>query len=154
MSDPLARHQRFVENGKGTVDVAGADFDLGKRDFKERVAEWGAVLPQKFGAATHFLESAADRGAIGGRQALEKNPKRSPDAQIMLICETREFVGVQHGAREVAAHQLEHGRVPFPVRARAGMGEARDPRLSVDDKRNRALDVAHGPQYEREVKHG
>ena len=33
------------------------------------------------------------------------------------------------------------------------MGETRDPRLGVADQGNRALDVAHRPQREREVEH-
>ncbi len=39
------------------------------------------------------------------------------------------------------------------VCARGGMGEARDPRLSVADWGNRAFDLAQRPQRRREVKH-
>ena len=48
---------------------------------------------------------------------------------VMLTRESGEFDGVRRGAREVAAHQFEQGRMAFPVCARADMGEARDPRL-------------------------
>ena len=58
----------------------------------------------------------------------------------MLARESGEFEGVRRGARVVATHQFEHGRVQSSHRERADMGEARDPRLHAVDKRNRAID--------------
>jgi len=68
---------------------------------------------------------------------------------------THWFAGeyVRRGAREVAAHEFEHNRVEFPVRARADMREAGDPRLGLAYEINRASDVAERPQCKREVKH-
>jgi hypothetical protein len=53
----------------------------------------------------------------------------------------------------VAAHQFEHGSVRDPVRLRADMREARNSGLGVVNERHRTLDVAHRPQYNREINH-
>ena len=69
----------------------------------------------------------------------------------MLVRELCEFMALRRGAREVASHQFEHGRVHRPIRARANMGEARAPRFSLADQGNRPPDIAQRPQREREV---
>ncbi len=71
----------------------------------------------------------------------------------MLTRQSCGFYRVRRGARAVAAHELKHNREMFPEDARVDMGEARHPRLSVATKGNRAPDVAHRPQREREVQH-
>ena len=64
-----------------------------------------------------------------GRPALEKHAERAPHGQIMLAREAGEFECVRRGARVVATHQFEQGRVHSSIRERADMGEVRDPRL-------------------------
>ena len=59
MSGPLAGGQRFIEDGDGTVDVAGTGFGLGKGNLDEPVEEQDVLLAKKFDAATHGLEPAA-----------------------------------------------------------------------------------------------
>ena len=71
----------------------------------------------------------------------------------MLARKSGEFDADLRGARHVAAHDREQGRAHSSNCARADMGEARDPRLSVADEGNRAPDVAQWPQREREMKH-
>ena len=53
----------------------------------------------------------------------------------MLVGEAGEFEGVRRGARRVATHQFEQGRMHLPIRERADMGEVRDPRLHAIDER-------------------
>ena len=60
----------------------------------------------------------------GARQALEKDPERSPEGQIMLARETGEFDGVRRGARRdrrrissnMAACTFPYARVPIWAR--------------------------------------
>ncbi len=153
MSDPLARRQRFVEDGEGAVDIAGTGFGFGESNLNEPVEDQYVLLAQKFDAATHGVEPAAGCAALGARQALEKDPERSPNRQIVLTREAGGFGGIRCGAREVAPHQLEHGRAPFPERAGTDVGEARDPRRSIAAEGNRALDVAQRPHGERQENH-
>ena len=68
----------------------------------------------------------------------------------MLTRESGKFDGTRRCTREVAAHQLEHGGMEHHECACADVGEARDPRLGVANERNRAPDVAQGPQRERQ----
>ena len=119
----------------------------------EPVEDQYVLLAQQFDAATHVLEPAVGCAALSARQALEKDPERSPNRKIVLTRESRGFGGIRCGAREVPPHQLEHGRAPFPVRAGADVGEARDPRRSIVGQGNRALDVAQRPQRERQENH-
>ena len=65
--------------------------------------------------------------------------------QVVLAREAGEFEGVRRGARAVAAHQFEQGRVHSSSCERADMGEVRDPRLHAVDERNRAIDLAERP---------
>ena len=62
------------------------------------------------------------------RRAMSPNPQkhaeRAPHGQVMLAREADEFECVRRGARLVATHQFEHGRVHLPKRERAGMSEA------------------------------
>ena len=51
----------------------------------------------------------------------------------MLAREAGKFEGVRRGARMVAAHQFEEGRVHSSKCERADMGEVRDPRLHAID---------------------
>ena len=85
------------------------------------------------------------RAACSGRPTLEKHAERAKHGQIVLAREAGEFEGVRRGARPVAAHQFEHGRVHSSRRERADMGEVRDPRLHAVDERNRAIDLAERP---------
>src|ERR1700722_17448574 len=71
----------------------------------------------------------------------------------MLTRQSCGFYRMRRGARAIAAHELKHSREMFPEDARVDMGDARHPRLSAATKENRALDVAHRPQREREVEH-
>ena|ERR1700722_6036062 len=71
----------------------------------------------------------------------------------MLTRQSCGFHRMRRGARAIAAHEFKHSREMFPEDARVDMGEARDPRLSVATKGNRALDVAQRPQRQREVVH-
>ena len=71
----------------------------------------------------------------------------------MLAREAGEFEGVRRGARVVATHQFEQGRVHSSKRERADMGEVRDPRLHAVDERNRAIDLAERPRRNRQIGH-
>jgi hypothetical protein len=71
----------------------------------------------------------------------------------VLARQSGEFGYVQGDAREIVAHQREHGRVEFPVRARPNMDDARSPNLRVANKGTRTLDRAQRPQYKREEDH-
>ena len=71
----------------------------------------------------------------------------------MLARETGELEGVRRGARVVATHQFEQGRVHSSKRERADMGEVRDPRLHAVDERNRAIDLAERPRRNRQIGH-
>src|SRR5689334_20344342 len=71
----------------------------------------------------------------------------------MLTRQPGKFEGVWRAAAVVAAHQLEHGRVHFPVSVRANMSEARNPPISALDKGNRPFDLAQRPQGDREEEH-
>ena len=157
VSGTLARRQRFVDYGHRAVDVAGAGFGFGQRNFQHAVEEQDVLLAQQIDTATHVLESAPRRIAFSPRQALEKHSEGSPQRQIMLARKSGEFGGefgrVPRDAREVAAHQFKHRPLGFPVRARLDMREPRDPRLRCVNEGSRPFDVAQRPQCERKVKH-
>ena len=74
-------------------------------------------------------------------QPSRNTPNAPPHGQVVLTREPREFEGVGCGARTVAAHQLEKGRVRCSIRERADMGEIRDPRLHAVDKVSRKASV-------------
>ena len=142
----VARRQRFVEDGDGAVGIARPGFSLGQRNLQQPVEKQNVLFAQQFDAAAHVLEPVA--GRAGARRS--PNPARNtPNAphmvQVMLAREAGEFEGVRRGARVVAAHQFEHGRVHPSQRERADMGEGRDPRLHAVDERNRAIDLAERP---------
>ena len=71
----------------------------------------------------------------------------------MLAREPDELEGVRRGARGVATHQFEQGRVHSSKRERADMGEVRHPRLHAVDERNRAIDLAERPRRNRQIGH-
>jgi hypothetical protein len=146
MAGPLGGRQGVVQGPQRAIDVAGAGFGLGKRNPNEPVEDQGVLLAQAFDPSTHILKRAAGRDAlVSARQALEKDPKRLPQQQIVLAREPGKFGCVRRGARQVAAHQREQGRVHSSVCACADMSEARDSRLGVVDQGNRPLDAAQRP---------
>ena len=71
----------------------------------------------------------------------------------MLTREAGELECVRRGARVVATHQFEQGRVHSSKRERADVGDARHPRLHAVDKRNRAIDLAERPRRFRQIGH-
>ena len=117
--------------GEGAVDVAGAGFGFGKRNLEEPVED------QRRSARAEVRRRDAwprARRRPCRFEQLAKPSRKTPNArhngQIVLTRESGEFDGVQRGAREVAAHEFEHGRVRFSrVRAcRHGRGLRSAPR--------------------------
>ena len=137
VTDPFGHRESFVQSGDRARRVARPRFSLGKRCLPQSVEDADVLLAQKFDAATHVIEPSFRRAAFGHRRAAEKDPGRSPKGQIVLTRESGEFIGVQCGARHVASHHREQGNARSPECARADMGEARDPRLSVADREKR-----------------
>ena len=122
MTGPVARRQRFVEDSNCAVDVAGTGFGLGKGNLEEPVEDEDVLLASKFDAATHVLKPNAGRAALRAPQALEKDPERSPEGQIMIAREFGKFDTVHCGARHIATQQRERSRVRSPECARDDMG--------------------------------
>ena len=110
----VARRQRFVEDGDGAVGIARPGFRLGQRDLQQPVEHQNVLFAQELCAAAHVLESAGGRAACARRPTLQKHPERAPHFQVVLPCEAGEFECVLRGARALAAHQFEHGRVHLP----------------------------------------
>ena len=75
------------------------------------------------------------------------------EGKLVLARQAGELGRVRRGARGVAAHQFEQGRLQSCKRERAGMGDFRGPRLHALDQRNRAIDLAERPQRKREIAH-
>ena len=116
-----ARRQRFVEDRNSAVGIARPGFGLGQRDLQQPVEHQDVLFAQKLDAAAHVLEPAADRAARSRRPTLEKHAERAPHDQVVLTREAGEFEGVRRGARVVATHQFEQGRVHSSKRERADM---------------------------------
>jgi hypothetical protein len=153
MTSPFARRQRLIEDRDRTVDVACVGFGFGNRNLDKPVEVQNVLLAQEVGAATHVGDPADEFAAFHLRHALENDPKRSPQRQIVFARKSSEFDGVSRCPREVAAHQFDQGDNAMSRSARADVRVTRDPRLSVTNEGNCALNVAQRPQREREVKH-
>ena len=122
----VGRRQRFVEDRKGAVGIARPGFGLGQRDLQEPVEKQNVLFAQQLDAAAHVLEPARRaRRSAAVAQPCEKHPERAPHGQIVLTREPGEFEGVRRGARMVATHQFEQGRVHSSKRERADMREVR-----------------------------
>ena len=111
IAQAVARRQRFVEDGDGAVGIARPRFGLRQHDLQQPVEHQNVLFAQEFYAAAHVLESVGGRAGVRRRPTLEKHPERAPQVQVVLPCEADEFECVLRGARVVAAHQFEHGRV-------------------------------------------
>ena len=111
--------QRFVENGDGAIGVTRPAFSLSQRDPDEPVEHQDILLLEQLDAEAHGLETATV--SLGHRPALEEHPECAGGVEGVLAGETSEFQGVRGGARTIAAHQLEQGRVHSSNRKRSDM---------------------------------
>ena len=145
VAEAISHRQRFIEDRYGAIAIARPRFDIRHRDREQRVEIQEALLAQAFDAAAHLGEPLAKRTKFSRRQAFEKLPIRSPHRQIVLTRETGRHGTVLRGARPVASHQLEQGRVYFRIRMRADMRHACKPLLRAVNERYRAPDVSQRP---------
>jgi hypothetical protein len=105
MSGPIARHERFVEQGDGAVDIARAGFRVGKDSLEEPIEDHDALLAQKVDAPAHLMEHADRRVSFSRSRSVQEDPKRPPGRQIVLARKSAGFNGIQCSARGVAARQ-------------------------------------------------
>jgi hypothetical protein len=111
---PPGRGQRFVEDRDSAVDVACTGFGLGKGNLLEFVEGQDVLLAHKFDAATHGLEPAAERAALGRRQALEKDPIRRGRFLVCYRCQRRQHLmaKVRGPAMDRQASQSQNASIP------------------------------------------
>ena len=141
----VGRRQRLIEDHKGAIGITRPRLGLGQSDLQQPVEKQTILLPEQLCAPAHVAEALAKRIPFGGRQTLEKRPDRLPIRQIMLTCKASDLGSVLRGARPVASHQFEPGRVVFHICVGAHMRDARDPLVRVLNKGNRAPDVSQRP---------
>ena len=84
---------------------------------------------------------------------MRNSPNALEQGQIVLAHDACEFGDAGPGARTVAAHQGEEGRLTCAKRERGGVGKARDPRFHSLNERNRSVDLAKRPRNERQIDH-
>ena len=71
----------------------------------------------------------------------------------MLIGKPSKFGRIRGDAGDVAAYQFEHRSMHGGIGLRSGMGHAGDPRPRALDKGQGAINLAQGPNSDREVEH-
>ena len=116
---PVGR-QRVVKERAGPARIAGPGFRLGQRDAPEVKEGQNVLFAHLLDGAAHVLE-AAPRAAALPHPALEKDGGRGMERELVLAREAGELGGVRFGARRVATHQFEQGRLQSSERERAGM---------------------------------
>ena len=147
MSDPLARQQRFVEDGDGAFDIAGKGFGFSESDLNKPIEDQWVLFAQEFDAATHGVAPAAGWAAFGVRQPLKKDPERSPNRQIVLAARggrvrrrsAQRARGRRASVSNMAALQFPYARVPTWARlaARAAASRLRETARSTSPSGHR-----------------